>query len=156
MEKIEIKLSESDKEYLEHYVSKGKHSARAIKRAHVLLQLHGGATLKEASLLSGVSEATVTNVKTRYREEKGDVSKAIEDKPKPGQPPKITQQVEACITSLACSQAPEGRSQWSLRLLAEKVVELGYVESLSHEAVRKCLKKAASSPGRRSSGASGS
>jgi putative transposase len=142
MEKIEIRLSESDKRYLENYVKKGKHSARAIKRAQVLLQMDRGKTIKEASALSGVSEATVSNLKFRYKEEQGEVCRAIEDKPRPGQPPKITSKVEAHITALACSEAPDGRSQWSLRLLAEKVVELGYADSLSYEAVRKCLKKA--------------
>ena len=154
MEKIDILLSESDKEYLKNYVKKGIHSARAIKRANVLLQLDSGKTIKEVSHLSGVSEATISNVKSRYKEENGDVSRAIEDKPRPGQPLKITQEVEAHITSLACSKAPDGRSQWSLRLLAEKVVELGYADSLSHEAVRKCLKKASLSRGKRSNGAS--
>lgn len=153
MEKIDIILSESDKEYLKNYVKKGRHSARAIKRANVLLQLDSGKTIKEVSYLSGVSEATVSNVKSRYKEE-GDVCRAIEDKPRPGQPPKITQEVEAHITSLACSKAPDGRSQWSLRLLAEKVVELGYADSLSHEAVRKCLKKANLSRGKKSNGVS--
>jgi transposase len=155
MERIEIRLSESDKEYLKNYVKKGRHSARAIKRATVLLHLNNGKTIKEASVLSGVSEATVSNLKTRYKEEKGDISKVIEEKPRPGQPPKITPQVEARITALACSKAPDGRSQWSLRLLSEKVVELGYVDSLSHEAVRKCLKKAGSNRGRKSNGVSG-
>lgn len=155
MEKIEVRLSESDKRHLQNYVKKGRHSARAIKRANVLLQLDNDKTIKEASIFSGVCEATVSNVRSRYKEEKGDVAKVIEDKPRPGQPPKITPQVEARITALACSQAPEGRSQWSLRLLAEKVVELGYADSLSHEAVRKCLKKAGSSRGRKGNGASG-
>lgn len=155
MEKIEVKLSESDKAYLEKYVRKGKHSARAIKRANVLLKLDSGKTIKEASVLSGVSEATVSNLKSRFKEEKGVVSKVIKEKPRPGQPAKITQEVEAHITSLACSKAPDGRSQWSLRLLSEKVVELGYADSLSHEAVRKCLKKAGLSRGKKGNGVSG-
>ena len=142
MKEIEVKLTAEEKQYLEGYVKKGKHSARAIKRANILLLLDSGKTGREASERAGVNQATVSNLKSRYKEEKGEVVKVIEDKPRPGQPPKITQEVEAHITSLACSKTPDGRSQWSLRLLAEKVVELGYADSLSHEAVRKCLKKA--------------
>jgi transposase len=153
MEKQAVALSKYDKEYLNKYVSKGKHSARAIKRAHVLLLLNDGVSASEVSDRAGVSLATVYNLKNRYQEQKGEASKVIEDKPRPGQPPKITPEVEAQITALACSKAPEGRSEWTLRLLADKVVELGYVDELSHEAVRKCLKKASSSLGKGSSGA---
>lgn len=149
----EVALNKSDKEYLKQYVSKGKHSARAIQRAHVLLLLNDGVSASAASDRAGVSLATVYNIKNRYQEQHREVLQVIEDKPRPGQPPKITPQVEAHITALACSQAPEGRSEWSLRLLADKVVELGYVDELSHEAVRKCLKKARSSRGKGSSGA---
>lgn len=155
MREIEVKLNAEERQYLEDYVNKGKHSARAIKRANVLLLLDNGKSGKETSVRAGVSGGTVSNIKTRYEAAKGDVAKVIEEKPRPGQPPKITQEVEAHITSLACSKAPEGRSHWSLRILAEKVVELGYADSLSHEAVRKCLKKANSGRGKRSNGASG-
>ena len=143
MREIGIKLSAEERQYLEDYVNKGKHSARAIKRANVLLLLEGDKSGKETSERARVSGGTVSNIKTRYELAKGDITKVIEEKPRPGQAPKITQEVEAHITSLACSKAPDGRSQWSLRLLAEKVVELGYADSLSHEAVRKCLKKQA-------------
>lgn len=155
MRDIEVKLNAEERQYLEDYVKKGKHSARAIKRANVLLLLDEGKLGQEASDRARVSGGTVSNIRTRYKEEKGDVAKVIEEKPRPGYPPKITQEVEAYITSLACSKTPEGRSQWSLRLLAEKVVELGYADSLSYEAVRKCLKKVNSSRGRKNNGALG-
>lgn len=148
----EIALSKSDKAYLKEYVSKGNHSARAIKRANILLLLHEGDSPTEAADRAGVSLATVYNVKNRYRKQTREVSKVIEDQPRPGQPPKITPQVEAHITALACSKAPEGRREWTLRLLADKVVELGYVDELSHEAVRKCLKKVALNRGRKNNG----
>ena len=106
------------------------------------MQLDIGKTLHEASVLPGVSKATVSNLKSWYKAKNGDISRLIEDKTRPGQPPKITQEMEAHITALACSKTPDGRSQWSLELLAEKVVEMGYADSLSHEAVWKCLKKA--------------
>lgn len=155
MKEPAIRLGEADKVYLENYVNKGRHSARAIKRAQVLLLLAGGSSAKEAAALAGVSQATVYNLRHRYGEQKGDVSRAIEERARPGQPPKVSPQVVARITALACSKAPEGRSHWTLRRLSEKVVELGDVESLSHEAVRRCLKKVASSPDRSASGALG-
>lgn len=155
MKKVVIRLSDPDKMYLGQYIKKGKHSTRAINRAKVLLLLDAGKSAKEAAVLASVSEATVYNLKYRYQEQQADVSKAIEEKARPGQPAKITPQLEAHITALACSQAPEGRSQWTLRLLASKVVELGYVPELSHEALRRCLKKANSSLGKSSNGASG-
>jgi putative transposase len=155
MKKLALRLNDSDRIYLEGYVNKGTHSARAIKRARVLLLLDAGKSVKESAAIAGVSQATVYNVVQRHRQVKGSVCRAIEEKARPGQPAKITPEVEAHITALACSKAPSGRSQWTLRLLSEKVVELGYVDELSHEAVRKCLKKVNSSPGRKNNGASG-
>ena len=154
MKQIAIKLSESDIAYLEGIVNKGKNSARIIKRARVLLELQKGHSGTVAALAAGVSSGTVTNIRQRYQDEAGDVKLVIKEKDRPGQPPKITPEVEARLTALACSQSPDGRSKWALRLLADKAVELGYVESLSHEAVRKFLKKASSNPGKKGSGAS--
>lgn len=154
MKAIEIKLTEADLVYLQEYVSKGVHPARCIRRARVLLALHAGKSGVEAATYAGVSSGTVSNLRQRYQDLGGDVASVLMELPRSGQPPKITPQVEAHLTALACSQGPDGRSQWSLRLLSEKVVELGHVDSLSHEAVRKCLKKVSSSPGKSGSGAS--
>lgn len=153
MKVIDVKLSDADIVYLQDYVSKGVHSARSICRARVLLALHAGKSATEAAAYAGVSSGTVSNLRQRYQELGGAVAELLIERPRSGQPPKITPQLEAHITALACSQAPDGRSQWSLRLLSEKVVELGHVDSLSHEAVRRCLKKVNSSPGRSGSGA---
>lgn len=153
MKDIFVKLSDADVVYLNEYVSKGIHAARSIRRARVLLALHAGKSGKEAAAYAGVSSGSVSNLRQRYQDLGGDVAGVLMELPRSGQPPKITPQVEAHLTALACSQAPDGRSQWSLRLLSEKVVELGHVDSLSHEAVRKCLKKVNSSPGRSGSGA---
>lgn len=155
MKDIAIKLSASDIAYLEGLLNKGKHSARMLKRARVLLELDKGKSGTVTAAVAGVSQGTVSNIRQRYQQEGGNVEAAVKEKPRPGQPPKITPEVEAHLTALACSQAPEGRSRWGLHLLADKVVELGYVESLSHEAVRQCLKKANSNPGKKGNGASG-
>ncbi|MBW3545313.1 MAG: helix-turn-helix domain-containing protein [Bacteroidetes bacterium] len=83
-----------------------------------------------------------------------DSKKAIEEKPRSGQPAKLTDEVKAQITAIACSDPPEGRDHWTLQMICNKVVELGYVENISTEPVRKYLKKRLSSPGKRSNGLS--
>ena len=93
--------------------------------------------------------ATVYNVHGRYMKDK---LMALQEKPRPGQPRKVTPQVEAAVTRIACSPAPEGRSRWSVSLLNERIVELGY--QVHDESVRQILKKANLNPGSKSSGAS--
>jgi transposase len=151
----EVILSTADREYLQGILSKGKHAARKIKRVRVLLLLSQGATAEEVADKSGAALSTVYKIGNRYLEEGRDAEGAVTEKPRPGQPPKLTDTVKAHITAVACSSPPEGRSQWSLKMIADRVVELGCVEAISAEAVRRCLKKSSSSPGRRSAGSSG-
>jgi hypothetical protein len=73
---------------------------------------------------------------------------ALYDKPRPGAAPRFTGEVEAQLTMLACSQPPAGHARWTLRLLADQMIELGYVEYISHVTVRELLKKTNSSRGR--------
>jgi transposase len=87
--------------------------------------------------------ATVYNVKRRYLS--GGFASALTDKPRSGKPRQIEGTARAKITALACSSAPDGRARWTLRLLADKAVELGFVESISHQAVKEILKKTLSS-----------
>jgi transposase len=91
------------------------------------------------------SPGTVVGVRRRFVEE--GLSAALYDKPRPGQAPKITGDIEAQLVMLACSDAPEGHERWTLRLLAEHLVELTELESISHVAVGERLKKMNSSPG---------
>jgi putative transposase len=155
MKSNRINLLASDRDYLEAYVSKGKHSARSIKRATILLLLNAGKCITDTAKQTHVTATTVYKALARYSGVDGDVREAIKEKARPGRPPKLCAELEANITALACSKAPGGRSQWTLRLLADKIVELRQVETISHEAVRKCLKKVNSNPGRKSSGALG-
>lgn len=150
----EVQLTTAEREYLQGILNKGKHAARTIKRARMLLLLSEGATAQEAADKSGGALSTVYKIWNRYLEEGKDVEKTVTERPRSGQPPKLTDTLKAHITALACSRPPEGRSQWSLRMIADRVVELGYAEGISTEAVRKYLKKSSSSPGRRSSGSS--
>jgi transposase len=86
-----------------------------------------------------VSQGTVTNVKKRYFA--GGLQESLHDRPRPGRPPKITGDVEAHLIAQVCSEPPEGHERWTLRLLADRLVELELVESISHVAVSKRLKK---------------
>jgi transposase len=86
-----------------------------------------------------ISMATVVRVRRRCLDE--GLAAALHDRPRSGKPPKITGEVEARLTVLACSEPPAGHRQWTLRLLADKLVELGCLESISHVAVAKRLKK---------------
>lgn len=137
-----LEISAEEEKFLNSVVSKGKHSARKVKRAQVLLKIAQG---KEYSLIAeevGVCPAMVYTMHHRY--EAGQLE-ALEEKPRPGQPRKVTPEVEAAVTRIACSDAPEGKSRWTVALINEKVVELGY--KIEDESVRQILKKAALSLG---------
>ncbi len=146
--RIYIKLNEQERQELEQLISKGTSPARVQRRARILLlsdrnqeQLFGaGAIAKSVMCTPG----TVCNIKKRYLSGGLD---ALYDKPRPGAVPKITGEVEAHLIALTCSDPPEGQASWTLRLLADRLVELQLLESISHVAVGKVLKKTNSNPG---------
>jgi transposase len=86
----------------------------------------------------GVSWRTIIRIKARFKEEG---MEAIKEHPRPGRPVRITGDIEAKLVMLACSSPPEGRSRWTLQLLAAKMVELGYIDRISDVGVLKRLKK---------------
>jgi transposase len=138
MKKQHIKLTAKDREYLESLISKGKLSAKIFKRATGLLELDRGKTLTAVAETLGVSNVTVAAWRNGYKKQG---LKCLEDAPRSGRPPEIDGKLRAKITALACSEAPEGHAKWSLRLLAEKVVEAEYCEGISHTHVGRILKK---------------
>lgn len=138
MKKEHVKLTETDRTILEELTKKGELKARAYRRALGLLELDRGKTFTEVAKTLQVSIPSVSSWAKDYRERGIQV---IEDQPRSGRPIVIDGQQRAKITALACSEPPEGYAQWSLRLLAEKAVELAYVEGISHTAVRHILKK---------------
>ena len=143
MKKEHVKLSETDRTYLQKLLKQGTLSARKFKRALALLELDRGRTFTAAAQTVGVTKQSVSTWAKKYRE----IGLAcLDDKPIPGRPITISGAERAKITALACSEAPEGHSQWSLRLLAEKAVELEYVEQISHTHVNRILKKTNSNP----------
>ena len=114
-----IFLAGEDKEYLKDFTKKGKKSARAIKRAYILLLAHDGEKEERISEILYISRATVSNIKRRYRE--GGLECALNEKPRSGQPKKYTEEHEAEIIALACTSPPEGRKRWTAELLAEEL-----------------------------------
>ena len=134
----DVKLSEAQRQELEAKTSQGEIQVRVYKRACILLLADEG--LKDAEIVErvGVSRATVSRIRQRYV---GEGLGAIAEKARPGRPSIFDGKARAKLTALACSDTPKGRGQWSLRLLADKAVELGYVETISHEGVSEILKK---------------
>lgn len=143
MKKEHIQLSEADRETLEAVVKKGEASARVYKRALGLLELDRGKTLTAVAETLGVTLGTVGNWRDKYNEIG---LHCLHDAPRSGRPVEISGEQRAQITALACSEAPEGHAGWDLRLLADKAVELGLCEHISHTHVSTILKKTNSSP----------
>jgi hypothetical protein len=149
--KYRVTLTAEEREQLTAMVSKGKAAARALTHARILLktdEADGGPAWTDATVCDvlDVGVCTVMRVRQRFVEEGLDAAL----RPRPSsyvQPRKLDGHLEAQLVALACSEAPEGRARWSLRLLADRFVELGHVEDLSHETVRQTLKKTTSSLG---------
>jgi putative transposase len=138
-----IILSDSELRSLTTLLRRGASSARTQTRARVLDLLHRRQHPHSIAETLGVSSATVFNIKRRYQQE--GLEAALFDKPRSGKPPTIDGAQRAKITALACSPAPEGYARWTLRLLADRAVQLGFLESISHNAVKEILKKTDSS-----------
>jgi putative transposase len=150
-----VKLTLDERHELEMFVTRGKKSAREITRARTLLLAQDGRRASDIARTLGVSRGTIYNVYKRYKTKKTrtPLVEVLKDEPRSGRPLKLDTRVEAKVTMLACSDPPEGRSRWTLHLIADKLVTLGVTDAISHESVRQLLKKTASSPGCRTSGA---
>jgi putative transposase len=140
-----VNLKEDEREKLIQFLRKGKSSARSQTRARILLLADEGLEDDEIVETLKVSKSTVWRIRKRYWECGLDF--ALNEKPRSGAPPKINGRIEARLTLLACSEPPEGRSKWTLRLLADKLVELEAVDSISHMSVHRLLKKTRSNRG---------
>jgi putative transposase len=138
MGKQHLKLRAKDREELENLLSKGSLPAKVFKRATALLELDRGKSLGALAETVGGCYQTVSSWCTSY---KATQLSMLWDAPRSGRPVEIDGSQRAKITALACSEAPQGHARWSLRLLAEKAVELGYCEHLSHNHAGVILKK---------------
>jgi transposase len=140
--KYHIHLSKEDRQELETLIRSGESSARTQTRARILLLTDESQKKKGTEEIASVlmcSLPTITAIRKKFVE--GGLENALYDKPRPGAVPKITGEIEAQLTLLACSAPPEGRSRWTLQLLADKLVELKLVDSISDVAVMHRLKK---------------
>lgn len=134
-----VSLTDDELRSLTTFTKRGSAPARVQTRARTLLLLHRGQTPDAIASALAVGVATVFNVKRRYLSE--GLTAALYDKPRSGKPARIDGVARAKITALACSAAPEGHARWTLRLLADRAVELGLVEAISHNTVKEVLKK---------------
>jgi putative transposase len=141
--RIPLNLSKDERTFLLDFTRKGLHPAREIKRALILLDDSTDPTLDNPTLAQrfGVSRATVESIQRRYR--RGGLDRALHEAPRSGQPKKITQREEAYITAIACSEPPAGQARWTMQMIADRLVELRYLDAISDESVRLVLKKRA-------------
>lgn len=140
--RYKVKLKSQERRVLENFAIKGKRSAREINRARILLLTDEGKTDKEIGSMLGISRGTVINIKHSYSTSKYEhILDLLKEGPRSGAPIKIDGRVEAKAAMIACSKPPEGFGRWTLHLIAEKLVKLDVVESISHESVRSILKK---------------
>jgi transposase len=148
MTKLDIHLSDDERQELTRIVSSGNHAARLIRRAQILLRSADGWTDEAIGAALGVSRQTVYTVRKQAVSDGVAASLNRKSGRKVGQVAKaLDGEAEAHLVALTCSEPPAGHERWTLRLLAERMVLLEYVTAVSHETVRQVLKKTSSNPG---------
>lgn len=147
--KYHVDLTPQERITLEQLLQRGKSSARKLTRARILLQADEGLTDEEIATGLEVGSATVERLRQRFVEEN---LEALNERPRPGGQRKLSGRQEAHLIAVACTPAPTGQPHWTLQLLADQAVELGFVDSIARETVRQVLKKTRLSPGSTSSG----
>jgi putative transposase len=140
-----VELTDDQRGILLALVSKGRSPARRLRRAQGLLLADEGATDEQIGRSLHMGTATVERLRKRFVEEGLDA--ALSEKPRPGATPKLDGKQEAYLVALACSSPPDGRQRWTLQLLADRLVELQVVDSISDDTVWRALKKTRSSRG---------
>lgn len=143
--RYKVTLSKEEHDQLTEIIHKGKHTSQAYRNSYILLNTDRGefserVTNVEISKVLKVGMRTIDRVKKRFVEE--GFESCLQRKPTTRiYDKKVDGDAEAHLISIACSEPPKGFSKWSLRLLADKMVTLNYIESISHETVRTVLKK---------------
>ena len=152
MVRYKVTLTEEEQEQLKAVLSKGKHSSQQYRNACILINSNEGPSgqkipNEQIAQVLQINTKTVERIKQRFVEEGFEA--CIDRKPYPKKDPKKADgDFEAHLIALSCSEAPEGYARWSLRMLADKMVELKYADGISHETVRQVLKKTKSNRGR--------
>jgi len=139
-----VNLSDAEREELRQLLRAGKHPTRKVTRARILLKAAEGCSDDQIATALGIGRATVERTRQRFVECS---LEALNERPRVGKKPKLDAKAEARLIAEACSEAPEGRTHWTMQLLADRLVELKVVEKISDETVRRRLKKTSSSRG---------
>lgn len=143
--KYSIRLTEKERKKLTKITKTGSSKARVITRANILLvsdsSFEKPSTVAETAKRFNTTSTTVQNVRTAYAKYGLEGALYRKKRETPPVPPKVDGQLEAHIIAICCSEPPEGYERWTLRLIADKCVELGYVDSISHMTVKRTLKK---------------
>jgi putative transposase len=134
-----FELKEQDKIYLTNLTKKGKRNSKEFERAYILLALAKGKSHKEIEDFYNINRITIWRTKKKYY--KYGAAKAIKDGPRPGQPTKYKEKENAEIVALACTDAPAGRSRWTIRLLEKTLKKQEGLETINRETIRLILKK---------------
>jgi transposase len=134
-----VDLTEDERTYLLTFIKSGEQSARKLNRARILLHADEGKTDGEIAAALHTGVATVQRTRKRFVE--SNLEGALNEKPRPGQKPKLDEKGAAILETLAHSEPPTGRKRWTLELLGDRLVEMKVVDSISYETVRQELKK---------------
>lgn len=137
--KYKVNLTDEEKLKLEALLRKGESAARCQTRARILLKAASGC--QDPAIIEALKVSPAMVAKTRQRCVEEGPEAALKDHPRPGKAPKLTDRQAAHLIAIACSDAPDGHDHWTLRLLADQVVELAYASSCSYETIRQLLKK---------------
>jgi transposase len=144
-----VRLTDGERQQLKELISKGKAAAQKIKHANILLKIDADSeawTDEKAADAFSVHVNTVRSIRQRFVEEGLEAAVGRKKQDHPSRKRLLDGEKEAKLIALCCSSAPEGYARWTLHLLADKLVELNIVESISYETVRQTLKKTNSSP----------
>jgi transposase len=157
MKKYRVTLTAEERQQLQALIAAGKAAAKALAHARILLkadEADGGPAWPDQQIAEALELSVATVERVRQRLVEQGLEAALRRKPqdRPSREPTLDGRAEARRIALACSAPPEGRKVWTLQLLADRLVELGVVESVGREAVRQALKKTRSSRGCASSG----
>jgi transposase len=150
LKKYLVKLAPEERAELEALIRGGRGSVRRLKRVLVLLAADDGDKDEVIAEKVRVHTGTVSRIRQRFAEE--GLGAALSERPRPGKAPLLAGPQEAHLLALACSPAPTGHAKWTVRLLADRLVELDLVEAVSHQTIWRALKRGMSNPGNASSG----
>lgn len=137
--KYRVDLTDAERTHLLDLIKKGTCGARKLTRAHILLQAHDGAT--DAAIAAALHVGARTVERTRQKFVEGNLDFALSERPRPGAKRKLDDKQEARLIATTCSTPPEGYKRWTMQLLADELVALSIVDTISDETVRRTLKK---------------